>query len=205
MQEAAGEVPAHLERLLARADDGARRAPRRARADGRAGDELPLPVRHRSRSKARSSSRATSPGGRASSGSSAASTAAPWARCRSRPASTRSRRASSPTMPGVTHVPYPNPYRPLFAGDGPGRGGARLHPHAVRAQRAAVRKSRRSWSSRSRAKAATSCRPTGFLAGLRALCDEHGILLIFDEVQSRRRPHRPDVRRASTAAWRRTS
>ena len=26
-----------------------------------------------------------------------------------------------PTMPGVTHVPYPNPYRPLFAGDDQGR------------------------------------------------------------------------------------
>jgi 4-aminobutyrate aminotransferase len=26
--------------------------------------------------------------------------------------------------------------------------------------------------------------PQGFLAGLRALCDEHGIMLIFDEVQS---------------------
>ena len=44
----------------------------------------------------------------------------------------------APTMPGVTHVPYPNRYRPLFAGAGPGQGGARLHPHAVRAQRAAV-------------------------------------------------------------------
>ncbi len=26
-----------------------------------------------------------------------------------------------PTMPGVVHVPYPNPYRPLFAGDDQGR------------------------------------------------------------------------------------
>ncbi len=26
-----------------------------------------------------------------------------------------------PTMPGVTHVPYPNPYRPLFAGADQGR------------------------------------------------------------------------------------
>ena len=25
-----------------------------------------------------------------------------------------------PTMPGVTHVPYPNTYRPLFAGDDQG-------------------------------------------------------------------------------------
>src|SRR6187399_3093757 len=27
----------------------------------------------------------------------------------------------SPTMPGVTHVPYPNSYRPLFAGDDQGQ------------------------------------------------------------------------------------
>jgi 4-aminobutyrate aminotransferase len=26
-----------------------------------------------------------------------------------------------PTMPGVTHVPYPNTYRPLFAGDDQGK------------------------------------------------------------------------------------
>src|SRR5215469_12523880 len=58
-----------------------------------------------------------------------------------------------PTMPGVTHVPYPNPYRPLFAGADQGEGGYIVPPD-------------------------------GFLAGLRTLCDRHGMLLIFDEVQS---------------------
>ena len=33
-----------------------------------------------------------------------------------------------------------------------------------------------------------------FLRGLRELCDEHGLLLIFDEVQMRRRPHRQALR-----------
>ena len=39
-------------------------------------------------------------------------------------------------------------------------------------------------SSRSRAKAATSCPPPGWLADLRRLCDDHGIVLVFDEVQT---------------------
>ena len=39
-------------------------------------------------------------------------------------------------------------------------------------------------SSRSRARAATSSRPTSWLADLRALCDRHGIMLVVDEVQS---------------------
>src|SRR5512143_757701 len=30
-------------------------------------------------------------------------------------------RRFAPTMPGVTHVPYPNPYRPLLAGDDQGK------------------------------------------------------------------------------------
>ena len=33
----------------------------------------------------------------------------------------------------------------------------------------------------------------GFIQGLRRICDKHGILLIADEVQSRRRPDRQDV------------
>ena len=49
-----------------------------------------------------------------------------------------------PTMPGVTHVPYPNTLPPAVRGQRPGQGGARLHPHAVRAERAGRRKSRRS-------------------------------------------------------------
>ena len=89
-----------------------------------------------------------------------------------------------PTMPGVTHVPYPNKYRPLFAGADQGRAVLRyiedvLFPATYRRARWPP-----SWSSRSRARAATSCRRMGFLPGLRELCDRHGILLIFDEVQS---------------------
>ena len=30
----------------------------------------------------------------------------------------------APTMPGVMHVPYPNTYRPLFAGADPAIGGS---------------------------------------------------------------------------------
>ncbi|HEY2177557.1 MAG TPA: aminotransferase class III-fold pyridoxal phosphate-dependent enzyme, partial [Caulobacteraceae bacterium] len=89
----------------------------------------------------------------------------------------------APTMPGVTHVPYPNPYRPLFAGDDQG---------------AAVLDYIRLLFERSTPAAEVAAilveplqgeggylvPPPGFLAGLRAICDEHGILLIFDEVQS---------------------
>ena len=43
---------------------------------------------------------------------------------------------------------------------------------------------RRSSSSRSRARGATSSRPPTSCPGLRRLCDEHGILLVLDEVQT---------------------
>ena len=89
----------------------------------------------------------------------------------------------APTMPGVTHVPYPNAYRPLLAGADQGKAvldyirmlfERNVPPSEV---------------------AAILVEPLqgeggylvpldGFLQGLRAICDVHGILMICDEVQS---------------------
>jgi len=87
------------------------------------------------------------------------------------------------TMPGVTHVPFPDPFRPLFAGADQGE---------------AVLDYIRTLFERSvppsdvagilvepiQGEGGYLVPPPGFLAGLRKLCDAHGILLIFDEVQS---------------------
>ncbi len=88
-----------------------------------------------------------------------------------------------PGMPGVTHVPYPNPYRPLFAGDDQGEAvldylrmlfARNVPPSEVAAVLIEPLQGEGGYI----------VPPPGFLKGLRALCDEHGILLIFDEVQS---------------------
>ena len=87
------------------------------------------------------------------------------------------------TMPGVTHVPYPNPYRPLFAGDDQGKAVLdyirMLFERSVPASEVAA-----ILVEPIQGEGGYIVPPDGFLAGLRALCDEHGILLIFDEVQS---------------------
>ncbi len=89
----------------------------------------------------------------------------------------------APTMPGVTHVPYPNPYRPLFAGDDQGKAvldylRMLFERNVPAAEVAAI------LVEPLQGEGGYLVPPDGFLAGLRALCDEHGILLIFDEVQS---------------------
>ena len=89
----------------------------------------------------------------------------------------------APTMPGVTHVPYPNPYRPLFAGDDQGKAvldyvRILFERNVPAAEVAAI------LVEPLQGEGGYVVPPAGFLAGLRALCDEHGILLIFDEVQS---------------------
>jgi 4-aminobutyrate aminotransferase len=88
-----------------------------------------------------------------------------------------------PTMPGVTHVPYPNPYRPLLAGSDQGKAvldyienvlfQSNLPPTEVAAIMVEPLQGEGGYL----------VPPDGFLAGLRSLCDRHGILLIFDEVQ----------------------
>jgi 4-aminobutyrate aminotransferase len=89
-----------------------------------------------------------------------------------------------PSMPGVTHVPYPNNYRPLFAGADQGRAVLRyiedvLFVHNVPASEVAA-----ILIEPIQGEGGYLVPPDGFLQGLRELCDRHGILLIFDEVQS---------------------
>jgi 4-aminobutyrate aminotransferase len=89
-----------------------------------------------------------------------------------------------PTMPGVTHVPYPNTYRPLFVGADQGKAvldyiegtlfQANVPPNEVAAILVEPLQGEGGYL----------VPPDGFLQGLRDLCDRHGILLIFDEVQS---------------------
>jgi 4-aminobutyrate aminotransferase len=89
-----------------------------------------------------------------------------------------------PTMPGVTHVPYPNSYRPLLAGSDQGKAvidyietvlfQSNVPPHEVAAIVVEPIQGEGGYL----------VPPDSFLPGLRALCDRHGILLIFDEVQS---------------------
>ncbi|MGH8114162.1 MAG: acetyl ornithine aminotransferase family protein [Rhodanobacteraceae bacterium] len=89
----------------------------------------------------------------------------------------------APTMPGVTHVPYPNPYRPMFGGVDQGEAVLdymrMLFERNIPASEVAA-----VLVEPIQGEGGYIVPPDSFLAGLRALCDEHGILLIFDEVQS---------------------
>ena len=89
-----------------------------------------------------------------------------------------------PTMPGVTHVPYPNVYRPLLAGED--QGAAVLHYIENVLFRSSIPATEVAaiMVEPIQGEGGYLVPPDGFLKGLRELCDRHGILLIFDEVQS---------------------
>jgi 4-aminobutyrate aminotransferase len=89
----------------------------------------------------------------------------------------------APTMPGVTHVPYPNTYRSLFAGGDQGRAvldyiRMLFERNVPPSEVAAI------LVEPIQGEGGYLVPPDGFLSGLREICNEHGILLIFDEVQS---------------------
>jgi 4-aminobutyrate aminotransferase len=89
-----------------------------------------------------------------------------------------------PTMPGVTHVPYPNPYRPLLAGDDQGAAVLNYIEKVLFVANVPPSEVAAVLIEPIQGEGGYLVPPDGFLQGLRALCDRHGILLIFDEVQS---------------------
>jgi 4-aminobutyrate aminotransferase len=89
-----------------------------------------------------------------------------------------------PTMPGVTHVPYPNPYRPLFAGADQGKAVIDYIENVLFQSNLPANEVAAILVEPLQGEGGYLVPPDSFLPGLRALCDRHGILLIFDEVQS---------------------
>jgi 4-aminobutyrate aminotransferase len=88
-----------------------------------------------------------------------------------------------PTMPGVTHVPYPNSYRPLFAGADQGKAVLDYIEHVLFQSNVPASEVAAILVEPFPGEGGYLVPPDGFLQGLRELCDRHGILLIFDEVQ----------------------
>jgi len=89
-----------------------------------------------------------------------------------------------PTMPGVTHVPYPNPYRPLFAGADQGRATLEYIENVLFQSNVPATEVAAVLVEPIQGEGGYLVPPDSFLPGLRELCDRHGILLICDEVQS---------------------
>ncbi len=89
-----------------------------------------------------------------------------------------------PTMPGVTHVPYPNNYRPIFVGDDQGHAVLDYIENVLFAHNVPAQEVAGILVEPIQGEGGYVVPPDGFLEGLRALCDRHGIMLIFDEVQS---------------------
>ncbi|MCI0671184.1 MAG: acetyl ornithine aminotransferase family protein [Myxococcaceae bacterium] len=89
-----------------------------------------------------------------------------------------------PTMPGVTHVPYPNNYRPLLAGADQGEAVLDYIENVLFQGPVSASEVAGILIEPIQGEGGYLVPPPGFLKGLRALCDRHGILLIFDEVQS---------------------
>ncbi len=92
-----------------------------------------------------------------------------------------------PMMPGVTHVPYPDPYRPVLSMDGYADYGERILAYVEEVIFQTIVPAGEVAGilvEPIQGEGGYIVPPDGFLPGLRRLCDKHGIMLIADEVQS---------------------
>ena len=99
-------------------------------------------------------------------------------------ASKQTQQQGCATMPGVTHVPFPNTYRPLFAGEDQGQAVLNYIENGLFVSNVPASEVAAILVEPIQGEGGYLVPPDGFLAGLRQLCDRHGILLIFDEVQT---------------------
>lgn len=89
-----------------------------------------------------------------------------------------------PTMPGVEHVPFPNPYRPLFRGDDQGLAVLDYIENVLFKTSAPPQEIAAIVLEPIQGEGGYIVPPDSFLPGLRQLCDRHDILLVVDEIQS---------------------
>ena len=89
-----------------------------------------------------------------------------------------------PTMPGVVHVPFPNSYRPILAGQDQGQAVLNYLENVLFNSVVPANEVAGILVEPIQGEGGYIVPPDSFLPGLRQLCDRHGILLILDEVQS---------------------
>jgi 4-aminobutyrate aminotransferase len=89
-----------------------------------------------------------------------------------------------PTMPGVVHIPFPNSYRPLLAGEDQGLAVLDYLENVIFKNLVPPDKVAAVLLEPVQGEGGYIVPPDSFIPGLRQLCDKHGILIIADEVQS---------------------
>jgi 4-aminobutyrate aminotransferase len=87
-------------------------------------------------------------------------------------------------MPGVTHVPYPNVYRPLFVGPDQGKAVLDYIENVLFQCNVPASEVAAILVEPLQGEGGYLVPPDGFLQGLRELCDRHGIWLLLDEVKA---------------------
>ncbi|MFC4455995.1 acetyl ornithine aminotransferase family protein [Deinococcus sonorensis] len=98
---------------------------------------------------------------------------------------TKYKRGFGPLLPNVSHVPYPNPFRPPL-GSTPETCGDAVLAHVEMLFKTVLPPDEVAAFiiEPMQGEGGYIVPPASFLPKLRALCDQHGILLIFDEVQA---------------------